>query len=112
MLWCLYATMQVVSGGEKVVGSIPLPLTTRHGASRGKICGSSVVSDLLESDYVYFDTFYKLICSVCVCVCERLHYMWCNGNAEISAGEDHVTCIGTKNDCAEIIMSQKFVIMF
>lgn len=65
--------MQVVSGGEKVVGSIPLPLTTRHGASRGKICGSSVVSDLLESDYVYFDTFYKLIFSVRVCVCVSVY---------------------------------------
>lgn len=82
MLWCLYATVtfvnnartatfatwQVVSGGEKVVGPIPSPLSTRHMTSCGKICGSNVVSDILESDVVYFDVFYKRICSTCVCM--------------------------------------------
>lgn len=108
MLWCLYATItfannartttfvtwRVVSGGEKVVGSIPPPLSTRHVASCGEICRSNVVSDLLESGYLYFDMCYRRICSVCVCVCvcKRLHYMWCDGGAEISAGEGHVMC--------------------
>ena len=81
-----------MSGGEKVVGFIPPPLSTRQVASCGEICRSNVVSDLLESGYLYFGMCYRRICSVCVCVCNRLHYMWCDGGAEISAGEGHVMC--------------------
>lgn len=41
-----------MSGGRKVVWFIPSPLSTRHLASCGKICGSNVVSDLLEGGYL------------------------------------------------------------